>query len=89
MIGRRLANAVTDKVGHWSGDPVCSFVKSGKTAPHQKKASSSHMVQLVTPSQDIEWVMYVEHVTDADEISRLHETHVNTRLDAVTFDMHM
>ena len=77
-----------DQKGHWGGDPECPMVKSGKTKPHQKKASSSHVVQLVKPNLDVEWVMYVEHITDKEELKILHELHDNTKLDTDTLELH-
>ena len=46
------------------------------------------MVQLVKPNLDVEWVMYVEHITDKEELKILHEHHYTTRLDKATLELH-
>jgi hypothetical protein len=50
------------------------MVKSGKVKLRvPKKLHGTNVVQLVTPSHDIEWLMSVQHVPDKETLDAQHE----------------
>ncbi len=79
MSGRRTVNVQTVKL-KVTGEVTQNLTgKMGKVKPRgpRKKPHSTNMVQIVTPTAEPGWIMYVEHVTDKDTLDMLHESQVN------------